>query len=148
MGVLLLVPHAVLTAQSMEKQILSTPRGKVVFLNPVAYEELVWIQEHTRPTQYFYDISFATSESFYLDLRNPTPIPFVTSEGYTTPEQVAEAVRSLKQHEVRYILVWLPDWLGIGRKDDHLDPLRDYIRSHYRAVKDFADSDEVWEKKD
>ena len=147
-GVLLLVPHAVLTAQSMEKQILSTPQGKVAFPDPVAYEELVWIRDHTRPTEYFYDVAFAASESFYLNLRNPTPLPFLTSEGYTTPEQVAEAVRSLKQHEVHYILVWLPDWLGIGRKDDHLDPLRDYICSHYRPVKDFADSDEVWEKKD
>jgi hypothetical protein len=150
LGVLLIVPHAVATEQYRERQILTTRPGKLAVTDPVTYEELVWIREHTRATEYFYDMMLAASESFYLNLRNPTPLPFVENDGFTTTEQVAEVVRSLKQHEVRYILLVLPEWRGAGQngKDDHLGPLRDYVHSRYRVVKDFENSDEIWEKKD
>jgi len=148
-GILLLVPHAVATEQFKEKHILTTRPGKLAVTDPVSYEELVWIKEHTRPAEYFYDMAFVDAgESFYLNLRNPTSLPFVTNDGYTTPEQVAEVVRSLKQREVRYILLVSPLGTGQNGKDDHLGPLRDYIRSRYWSVKDFANSDEIWEKKD
>jgi hypothetical protein len=147
-AVLLLAPHAVATEQSQEKHILAIRPGQLAVIDPVSYEELVWIREHTRPAEYFYDMGFVdASEAFYLNLRNPTAMPFVTDDGYTTPEQVAEVIQSLKYHDVRYILLEPPPDTGRNGKGDHLGPLRDYVHSRYRMVKEFANSDEIWEKK-
>ena len=76
----------------------------------------------------------------------------IENGGYTTPEQVAEVIRGLEQHQVRYIL-WRPDYLGIlpeseNPSDDYLRPLQSYIHSHYSLVKVFSNSAEIWEKKE
>jgi hypothetical protein len=149
-GVLLIVAHTVAGFQSREKSILKMPPGPIAITVPELREELAWIQHNTRQSEYFY----ATSDPglyFYGDLRNPTPLPFVTDTGYTTPEQVADVIRGLEQHHVRYIswdgveLGTAADW---GNPADHrLGPLWNYIHSHYRLVKVFADSDEIWERK-
>ncbi|HMD83179.1 MAG TPA: hypothetical protein VKO18_00600 [Terriglobia bacterium] len=149
-GVLLIVTHAVAGFQSREKSILTEPQGPIAITVPELREELAWVEQHTRPSEYFY----ATADPglyFYGDLRNPTPVPFVTDTGYTTPEQVADVIRGLEQHHVRYIswdvveLGAASDW---GNPADHrLGPLWNYIHSHYRMVKVFADSDEIWERK-
>jgi hypothetical protein len=67
-----------------------------------------------------------------------------------TPEQVADAILGLEQHDVHYIL-WspreldsIPDWAAPS--EDHLGPLRDYLHSYYRKVKIFTNSDEIWER--
>jgi hypothetical protein len=151
-GVLLVAPHAVLTAQSSPKQILTTRPGKLAIMDPKTYEELAWIRDHTRPVEYFYDLGFPARECFYLNLRNPSPLPYVTNDGYTPPEHVAEVVRSLEQHPTRYI-AWSPADVelihpAVNPSEDHLQPLRDYIRHHYRLAKVFENSDEIWEKED
>jgi hypothetical protein len=151
-GVLLVAPHAVLTAQSSPKQILTTRPGKLAIMDPKTYEELAWIRDHTRPVEYFYDLGFPARECFYLNLRNPSPLPYVTNDGYTPPEHVAEVVRSLEQHPTRYI-AWSPADVelihpAVNPSEDHLQPLREYVRSRYRLVKVFANSEEIWEKKD
>lgn len=104
-GVLLIVPHAVATQQSSERQILTTQLGKLAVADPVAYEEMVWTRQHTQPSDYLYYMALRVPESFYLNLRNPTPVPFVEPDGYTTQEQVEQVVRGLEQHAVRYILL-------------------------------------------
>ncbi len=130
--------------------ILTTAQGNLAFTQADAYEEDLWIQQHTRPSEYFYEAAYSDIY-FYLDLRNPTPLPFVENDGYTTQEQVEEVIRSLEQHQPRYIL-WSPQALDIiqtweNPSDAHLGPLREYIRSHYSLVKVFPDADEIWEKK-
>jgi hypothetical protein len=149
-GVLLVALHAVARRQPIPVGILATPQGKLAFTDQTAYQEYTWIQQHTRPAEYFYQASSPDSY-FILNLRNPTPLPYILNSGYTTPGQVAEVIRGLEQHPVRYIL-WTPDdpdkipkWEDPS--DDHLGPLQDYIHSHYRRVKVFADFTEVWEKK-
>ena len=149
-GVLLVAPHAVASAQSAPKRILKTPHGKLAVMNPRAFEEYTWIQQHTRPSEYFFD-AWYPEVYFYLHLRNPTPLPYISNTGYTTRQQVAEVMQGLEQHDVRYIL-WpgfldtIPAWED--RSDDHLGPLRNYLQTHYRRVKGFKETDEIWERRD
>jgi hypothetical protein len=152
-GVLLVALHAVTRRRPIPVGILATPQGKLAFTDQNSYQQYTWILQHTRPTEHFYQAGFP-DPYFILNLRNPTPSPRVENNGYTTPEQVVEAIRGLKQHQVRYIL-WSPNTdSGLGAipyredpSDDHLGPLRDYIHAHYRVVKVFPSSDEVWERR-
>ena len=152
-GVLLLVPHAVLSAQSKVRQIVTTRPGILLATDPWEGEVLVWMREHTRPAEYLYAPSSSGAQGvyFYMDLRNPTPLPFIQNNGYTPPQQVADVIHALEQHPVRYIL-WstldldsIPDWEDPS--DDHLGPLQDYLHAHYKVAKVFRNSDAVWEKK-
>jgi len=150
-GVLLIVTHTVAGFQSREKSILKMPPGPIAITDLGLREELAWVEQHTRPSEYFY----ATSDPglyFYGDLRNPTPLPFVTDTGYTTPQQVADVIRGLEQHHVRYIS-W--DGVELGSAADwrnpaehRLGPLWAYIQSHYQRVKIITDSAVVLERKD
>jgi hypothetical protein len=149
-GVLLVVSHAAATTQSMQKQILNTSQGKIDVTDLVAFEEYVWIQQHTRPSEYFW--AAFPDVYFYLDLRNPTPLPFITNTGYTTVEQVAEVIRGLQLHRPHYI-AWSPSDVDVTNhwidpSDDHLGPLRNYLHTHYRLVNAFKGSDEIWERKE
>lgn len=150
-GALLLVPHAVARSQSSEKWILRTVRGPLALTDSLLYEKFSWVQQHTQPSDYFYGVG-DPDMYFYLDLRNPTPLPFVMDSGYTTRKQVAEVIRGLEQHPVHYVF-WASGDLGTiaswkTPSDHRLGPLWTYIHSHYRMVKVFADSDEIWERKD
>ena len=152
-GILLVVPYGVARSQSIKVSIFATPQGKLAERegDQGAYEEYTWVQHHTRPSEYLYEPGDADMY-FSLSLRNPTPLPFVTNNGYTTPEQVMDVIRGLQQHPVHYI-VWSHQWLEVipdweEPSDDHLGPLRDYIQRHYHVVKVFTNSDKIWERND
>ena len=128
--------------------IMATPHGKLAFTDPALYQEDLWIQQHTHPSEYFYE-PLSQDAYFYLDLRNPTPLSSIENNGYTPPEQVADIVRGLERHQVRYIL-WSPQALDVSQSsenpsNDYLGPLRNYVHSHYILVKTFANSDQAWE---
>lgn len=149
-GVVLVALNAVARERPKPNWILTAPQGKFADGDLERFEEYTWVQQHTQPLDYFFEPADTADMYFYLDLRNPTPVPYVTISGYTTPEQVTGVIQGLEQHKVRYILCrrrelgTTPGWkLPPG---DNLDPLRDYIRSHYRAVKVFTNTDEIWEK--
>jgi hypothetical protein len=130
--------------------ILEGPHGEVAFTDSTLYQEDIWIQQHTHPSEYFYE-PLLQDAYFYLDLRNPTPLSSIENNGYTPPEQVAEAIRGLNQHQVRYIL-WSPQALDIPETSkhsskDYLGPLRDYLHSNYTLVKVFSNGDGIWGKK-
>jgi hypothetical protein len=156
LGILVVIPHAVTRSPCFKASIIATPQGELAErdVDRQAYTEYIWVQQHTRPSEYFYKPADADMY-FSLNLRNPTPMPFVVNNAFTTRDQVAEVIRGLKQHPVRYIL-WshnkdddldtIPYWENPS--DDHLGPLRDYIHSHYRPVEVFANSDEIWGRKD
>lgn len=149
-GILLVIPHIVAGAQSGKRGILTTPHGQVAIADPETLKLYSWVLQHTHAFEYLYEAP-DPEMYFYLDLRNPTPLPLIKNSGYTTPEQVAEVIRGLEQHQVRYIL-WSGDLDELDKwqnpSDDHLGPLRDYIHSRYRVAKDFANSDEIWQRKD
>lgn len=146
-GILLVIPHGVARFQSIERGILTTPHGQLAVADRDSLEEYAWVLRHTHPSEYLYEAA-APYMYFYLDLRNPTPLPLLTNSGYTTPEQVTVAAKGLELHRVRYV-VWspsldtIPDWERPS--DSHVGPLRDYVHRHYRLVKVFTNSDEVWE---
>lgn len=148
-GALLVALHAVVVVESPQRWILTTPQGQVALANHEDYEAYTWVQQHTRPSDYLYNASWPFMY-FYLGLRNPTPLPFVVNNGYTPSEQVAEVIRGLEQHQVRYIVCSPtdPEWRANGEdpSDDHLGPLRDYLHDHYRAVKIIPDYREIWER--
>jgi hypothetical protein len=130
--------------------ILAAPHGRLAFTDATLYQEDLWIQQHTHPSEYFYE-PLSQDAYFYLDLRNPTPLSAIQNNGYTPPEQVAEVIRGLEQHQVRYIL-WSPQALDTlpsweNPSDAHLGPLRDYVHSDYTVVKVFPNADEIWERK-
>jgi hypothetical protein len=150
-GALLVAPHAVLNAESSQKWITPIRPGTLAVTSRESLEYYNWVLQHTHASDYLFQAP-GPDMYFYLDLRNPTPMPFLTNCGYTTPEQVENVVRSLQQHPVRYVL-WSPSALDVipaweDPSDDHLGPLRDYLRHHYRVVKVFRNSDEMWEKKE
>jgi hypothetical protein len=141
--------HAVVAKRPIPAGILTTPQGELAFSDRGEFEVYAWLQQHTQPSEYFYSPD-SPEEYFYLNLRNPTPLTFITNNGFTTTDQVAEVIRGLQQHQVRYVL-WdpqgldiLPDWENPA--DDHLGPLRDYIHSSYKRVQVFGGTIEIWER--
>lgn len=147
-GVLLVALHAVVRSRPVVAGIIATPQGKLALSDPNTYPEYVWIQRHTRPLDYYYQAPLA-DQYFIMNLRNPTPVPFIENNGYTPSAQVAEVIHGLEQHQVHYIcwskdLNEIPDWEDPS--DDHLGPLRNYLYRHYRMVKQFPNANEIWEK--
>ncbi len=148
LGTLLTAIYSVTAGRPKPVGILATPHGKLAFTDPNLYQEDLWIQQHTRPSDYFYE-PLSQDAYFYLDLRNPTPLSSIQNNGYTPPEQVAEVIQGLELHQPRYIL-WSPQALDVlspheNPPDASLGPLRAYLHSHYKLVEHFANSDEAWE---
>lgn len=127
---------------------VNLPIGRVAVLNRVQYQEIKFLLDHTKPGEYF----FGDNElNYLLDLRDPSPIPFVTRSGYTRPEQVRETIRSLEKYHVKYVywasILDMPPEVPHSR--NHLAPLRAYLLSHYRLVKSIEGNDyrrSFWEK--
>jgi len=149
--VVLLAPHGAAGFQLRPMTVLQTSRGPLALADPSVDRIFGWIQSRCRPGEYF----FAAADPdvyFYLDLRNPTPVPFVTDSGYTTDEQLAAVIHGLEQHRVRYIF-WDSVELGevspgASASEHPIAPLWNYMVNHYRKVKAFGEADELWERKD
>jgi hypothetical protein len=152
-GVLAAAAFSVIHSRPNEIATLTTAHGKLGFAQDTedTFSEYDWVQQHTQPGQFFYEAAFPDMY-FYLDLRNPTPLPLVTNNAYTTTTQVKDVIDGLEQHRTQNI-VWdslhldsIPQWENPS--DAHLQPLRDYIRVHYDLVKVFSDpGDEIWERR-
>lgn len=135
---------------SLTRQVLYTPRyldlptGRTAFFDPDWIAHYEWFLARTRPGDYFFG---STSFNFYLRLRNPVEVPFLTSSDFTRPEQVRSTIGGLERHQVRFVLWWadldLPD--PSSPQGDHLGPIRAYLREHYRVTESFPDG-EVWER--
>jgi len=124
------------------KKSLELPAGRVAFFNPALYDKTRWLLQRTQTGEYFFGDQL---ENFELRLRNPGRIAFVVSLDYTRPEQVANLVEGLERHQVRFVS-WYAG-LDSGRsRSDHLGPLRQYLREHYRLAQRFTNGDEMWER--
>lgn len=150
-GIFALLPHAVARVQSVRREIFTTRRGQLAVADPDSQEQYSWVLQHTRASDYLYEMG-SPYLYFYLDLSNPTSLPLLTNCGYTPQEQVGEAIRGLEQHRVRYVM-WSPEWAEAradweSPADNHLAPLRNFMREHYRRVTAFQNSEEVWERSD
>lgn len=152
-GVVVAAAYTVIWSRPDEAAILTAARGKIGVSDEGQdlIAEYQWVQQHTQPGEFYYEAEFPII-TFFLDLRNPTPIPQITNNGYTTTQQVQDVIAGLERHRTHYI-AWnvryldrIPDWENPS--DAHLQPLRDYIRAHYNLVKVFNDpGDEIWERR-
>ncbi len=132
------------------RQEVNLPIGRVAVLNEVQYKEIKFLLDNTKPGDYF----FGNNElNYLLDLRDPSPIPFVTASDYTRPEQIQETIEGIKKHPAKYVY-WSSDLdmpPEAHQGQSHLAPLRAYLLAHYQRVKtiegdDFARS--FWERYD
>jgi hypothetical protein len=128
---------------------LDLPTGRMAILDPLTYDMHRWMLERTKPSEQFFEEEVPRLY-FTLDLRNPTPVPFLTNTEYTRPEQVRDVIQALAAHQVRLVMVSpflnLPpygqDW------GDHLAPLRAYLDTHYQRVKTFPNGEQFWERQE
>lgn len=124
---------------------VSTPIGKVAILNRRQYDEVNYLQGKTRPGQYL----FGNNDlSYLLGLKDPARVAFVTGSSYTRPDQVADVIEGLKNHQVEYVF-WSPA-LELPRRNlgsaNHLGPLYAYLNSHYHVVKIFPNYNMFWQR--
>lgn len=144
-AVMILVIARPLIEQVHPKQLLSLPVGRTAFVDPILYEKCKWVSERTSPAEFFFGDQFI---AFSLRLRNAGPVSFLRPTDYTRPEEVRKVVSALEKHKVRFVS-W---YSGLDRngvlypQGDHLKPVRDYLRQHYRIAKVFANEDEIWER--
>lgn len=128
------------------RSVVQLPAGRAATV-PVTAAKLEWLAEHTKPGDNFFA---ATWPGFYmpLALKNPAYLSEITRNESTRPEDVERSIREVDAKRVRYIL-WSayndqPD--PLHPLEDHLTPLRAYLRERYQRVQTFADRDEVWER--
>jgi hypothetical protein len=128
--------------QLHQRTYLDLPSGYMAFLNQEAYEKYRWAQQRTKPGDFFFGGPYAEFY-FLLDLRDPSPVPFITPFEYTRPEEVQSTLDGLETHKVKFVL-WAPALdLPEDRRGDHLAPLRAYLRSHYHVGQELPEF-EVW----
>jgi hypothetical protein len=126
---------------------LDFPVGRSAITDPNWVDKFPWLLRHTKPSDYVFQAD-GSEIYFPLSLRNPTYVyDLVTAHNFQV-EQVEHVIVSLSNHSARYVL-WshvldLPfedSWLSV------FQPLREYLRTNYRAVHTFSDGDQVWERK-
>jgi hypothetical protein len=129
--------------------LLNTPVGPVMLTEQTTFDEYSWLLQRTRPGDYFYEADFSDMY-FYLGLRNPTLLPRAVNNGYTTVEQVTESIAQLEHYKPRYVEWGIGDPLVVPAWEDpadaHLQPMLNYIHTHYRLVQRFADGAQFWER--
>jgi len=148
-----LAAEKVLSRHRQNHLIARLPAGKAA-LSRQKYEEFSWLMQHTRPGDLFFQANWL---NVYppLELRTPAFVDALTSNDVTRPEFVALTIRQLESRHVEYIL-WAQG-LGIPESPDrpwenHLGPLRAYLKSHYRRVKllpgpDSSYDEVVWQRR-
>ncbi|MFZ0964139.1 MAG: glycosyltransferase family 39 protein [Terriglobia bacterium] len=153
-GTILAALLGVSARQFSRKGVIEMPQGPLAILPPGTYQEFLYLHEHTKPLQKTCQV-YAPDKPpiyFFLDLRDPTDVSYMTRTGYTPPEQVKEAIAALEKDQIRYV-VWNTLWLGdpkpvVDTASDNLGPLRQYVQTHYQVVKSYGDLwDIVWERR-
>jgi hypothetical protein len=141
--------HQLIRRQPKNSGVISTSYGILIVQEKIDYDEYSWVLDHTHFGDYMYEAEFSDMY-FYLGVRNPTLLPRAVNNGYTTEDQVKEAIGQLEQHKPRFI-IWgasdppvVPAWED--PKDAHLPLMLDYIHTHYRQVKAFRNKETAWER--
>ena len=146
-GILLIATIQIFRAHHRPYAIMKLPAGWAA-VDPGAYPKLHWIQEHTRPEEFFFQVVWP---GVYLPLRLRNPV-FEDAVGpgiATRPADLQRSIAQLDTRQVRYIL-WSQQLNPNGDLDlppSSLSPLRSYLHAHYIKVMVFGDRDEIWERK-
>jgi hypothetical protein len=132
-------------ARHRQYVIANLPAGWAA-INPESYSKLQWIEERTRPGEFFFDAGWP-GVYLPLRLRNPVFEDSLRPDIETRSEFVRRCIAELDTKGVHYIL-WSQRLDSQENYDptNSLLPLRAYIHDHYRQVKVFADQDEIWER--
>ena len=143
-GVIVLAVIKPLVTQMRWRGELDLPTGRTAFFNPALYDKANWMLGRTRPSDYFFGDQLL---NFALKLQNPGRVAFITPTDYTRPEEVADLMQGLEQHQVRFVS-WYQglDDVPVGPDADHLGPLRQYLKEHYFLANTFSDGNEMWER--
>lgn len=128
------------------KDIVESPSGRIAYRGSSDLPQ--WLSENTRPGDYVFEAAWSSYYQLF-DLRNPTPVPYLTNSGYTRPEDVRAAVEGLRQHSARYIL--MEESLNspiAGLNTEYLRELRSYLVANYRLVRCFNSNEgvQLWER--
>ncbi|HEY2782619.1 MAG TPA: glycosyltransferase family 39 protein [Steroidobacteraceae bacterium] len=117
------------------------PAGRIA-AQPLPAEKLAWLAAHTTPGQYMLQAQWP---GMYLPLalRNPLFLDVVAGAGASRSENVDLAIRQLEDKRVQYIVL-SP---RLQRLDRMPEVFAEFVTSHYRLVRAFADRDEIWERK-
>ena len=127
--VALAVVETVMTQRSV-LAVLDLPTGRAAFLTRGEgwYEDCAYLAKHTKPGDWYFGDDDC---GFPLMLRNPAFVPYVTATDFTRPEHVQELITSLERYQVPYISIESGyRKMGVVGQD-HLQPLREYIETHY-----------------
>ena len=145
--VILFAAAQIWSRQRTDSRVVALPAGDAVLPAPKS-EQYLWFVSHTHPG----DRAFAaTWPGIYLplDLRNPVFIDSMLTNEWTRPEYVELAVRQLEERQVALVL-WASRLNSADDQtrpwEDHLEPMRRYLLSHYKRVHVFADGDEIWQR--
>jgi hypothetical protein len=117
---------------------LETPRGEV-FMDASSYEYCSTLERLTHVgVGYLGYPDF----NFILALDDPTPVPWITPDGFTRPEQVQAVLTSMEKGQIRF-LEWNSSLEGHGGSDDNLSPVRAWVHGHYHWMASFDDGTEI-----
>jgi hypothetical protein len=140
--VLILAIARPIITQARWKALLNLPTGCTAFFEPTLFQTTKWVQERTRPSDYFFGDQFLC---FALRLRNPTRVSFVTPFAFTRPDEVLNVVQGLELHEVR-LVSWYSDLDDPAATKGNLAPLRRYLRDHYHIAERSFDDTIIWQR--
>jgi Dolichyl-phosphate-mannose-protein mannosyltransferase len=146
-GLICLAAQQIRARHRDQSTVAQLPAGRVATFKPAA-EKLVWVGQHTRPGDFFFQPAWP---GVYLPLylQSPTYAEAFNVTDETRPEYVTRSIDEVEARQVRYIL-WAPRLNGprdaAHPESYHLTPFRDYMQKHYRMVWVFPDRDEVWER--
>jgi 4-amino-4-deoxy-L-arabinose transferase-like glycosyltransferase len=102
---------------------------------------LTFLIEHTKPGDYVFIYPYYPMYYFFADVKNPTRYSVLLYH-YNTDKQFAEAIESLKQKHVKYVLwgshatqsnlkILFPQYKQPAKDDLHLEQ---YLENHYGVI--------------
>lgn len=126
---------------------VALPAGEAILPEQKA-DKFLWLAQHTRPGEFFFEPAWP--ESYVpLGLRNPTFVDSLIANEETRPEFVGLAIQQIDRRQVKYIL-WSRRLNAPNDParpwQDHLGPMRAYLKGHYKRMQVFTDGDEVWKR--
>jgi hypothetical protein len=121
--------------------VLEMPTGRAAFSNATQYGTMQWFAENARPGDSIFDNPMV---AFALALESPASVDYVTTGGFTRPEQVAEVVRTLEERRTRFVTLY-PGLHGPVPAGDNLGPFRQYVYANYHLVRTNS-AGQIWER--
>lgn len=131
-----------ISAQTRPRHIVALPIGRAVVYGDDTAAKLTDLARRTKPGEYFFQAAWLDLY-FPLQLRNSSYVEALSPSA--TPGQVADVIRALEEHQVRYV-VWSARLDAGSQGSDGLQSMRRYLKEHYRVVERFAPGEDLWER--